>query len=104
MTYQAHALVDREVLPLFDRTYGPAFNEEKDGDRIRKQHEAIRDYMLVNEWKTLAEIEAALGYPQASISAQLRHLRKKRFGSHYVSKRRRHEGTWEYKVRKMIWA
>lgn len=49
---------------------------------------------------TLAEIEAATGDPEASISAQIRHLRKKRFGSYIVDKRRRDEkgGTWEYRL------
>jgi hypothetical protein len=44
------------------------------------------------------------GYASASISAQLRHLRKPQFGSHCVEKRRRpHKdgkvgGTYEYLV------
>jgi len=65
---------------------------------------AIREYMLSrppwSEWRTLIEIEADLGFPQASISAQLRHLRKERFGSYCMEKRRRgaHRGTWEYRV------
>ena len=83
------------------RTFGPDYDDELDGPRISKQHEAIRDFMLrVDDWKTLAEIECRLGYPQASISAQLRHLRKERFGGHIVEKRRRHSegGTWEYRV------
>ena len=79
-------------------TYGPAYVEAIDGKRIRKQHEVIRDFMLGNGWKTLAEIEKATLYPQASISAQLRHLRKERFGGFAVDKRRRSPGTWEYHV------
>ena len=90
-------------LTLFDkrfRTFGPAYDPAKDGQRIRKQHEAIRDLMLDGQWRTLVEIEAILSYPQASISAQLRHLRKPKFGSYLVEKRRRNDGgTWEYRVR-----
>lgn len=80
-------------------TFGPAYSVPLDADRIEGQHETIRDYMLShNKWLTLAEIEAAVGYPQASISAQLRHLRKPRFGAYVVDKRRRSCGTWEYRV------
>ena len=82
-------------------TYGPAYSEGKDGKRIRKQHEVIRDYMLSQEWRNLADISYVTGIPEASVSAQLRHLRKLRFGSHDVEKRRRGDsGTWEYRVRK----
>ena len=80
-------------------TLGPAYEKKKDGKRIAKQIESIREYMLSSDWKTLVEIEAALGYPQASVSAQLRHLRKARFGGYRVDKQRRTEGTWEYRVR-----
>ncbi len=55
------------------------------------------------EWRTLDEIAAITGDPQASISAQLRHLRKARFGNHTLEKRPRgdrHQGLWEYRV---IW-
>ena len=83
-----------------DSTYGPAYDKEKDGERLEKQQESIRDFMLNSGWKTLAEIESALDFPQASISAQLRHLRKERFGNYQVAKQRRTEGTWEYRVRR----
>jgi len=72
---------------------------DEDKPRLRKQHEVIKDYMLlVGGWRTLGEIEAATRYPQASISAQLRHLRKPAFGSWIVEKRRRGPGTWEYRI------
>jgi hypothetical protein len=55
--------------------------------------------MADGRWRTLAEIEAATGDPQASISAQLRHLRKRRFGSSVVERRPRGDrsaGLYEY--------
>ena len=80
-------------------TYGPAYDESKDGKRIKKQHEVIRDFLLQHRsWFTLAELRGLLQYPEASISAQLRHLRKPKFGSYRVEKQRRHGGTWEYKL------
>ena len=88
-----------------ERTYGPAYDKKIDGKRINNQMEKIKQYMLGCEgWKTLFEIEQSTGYSQASISAQLRHLRKKKFGEYNVSKKRREyngeeKGTWEYSVR-----
>lgn len=79
-------------------TFGPAYDDAKDGARIGKQMDHIRWFMLGHGgWRTLAEIEKAIGYPQASISAQLRHLRKPRFGGYEVEKRRR-GNQWEYRV------
>jgi hypothetical protein len=83
-------------------TYGPAYSPVLDGERIQKQHEVIRDFMLAGVapahggWYTLAELHAKLSYPEASISAQLRHLRKERFGAYRVEKRRRNDSQWEY--------
>lgn len=80
-------------------TFGPAYDKTRDGPRLRHQHERIRDWMLAQSgWKTLAEIRAALCYPESSVSAQLRHLRKAKYGSYRIEKRRRHGGTWEYRV------
>ena len=81
-------------------TYGPAYSEAIDGKRIFRQHERIRDFMLnLADWRTLAELADFLKYPEASISAQLRHLRKPKFGSYVVEKRHRaNAGLWEYRV------
>lgn len=81
--------------PDFD---GPAYVRELDAERLTRQLDTIRAYMLTVGWVTLAEIHAATGYPESSISAQLRHLRKPRFGSYDVQKRRRSAGTYEYRV------
>jgi len=90
-----------------DPTFGPDYDVDLDGPRVRRQMDVIRELMLSRwrsgaPWLTLSEIERATGYPQNSISAQLRHLRKARFGSYDVTKRRRGEpkaGLWEYRVR-----
>lgn len=79
-------------------TYGTCYDATVDRSRLQKQHEVIRDLMIGNGWMTLGEIENITGYPQASISAQLRHLRKGRFGGYRVDKQRRSPGTWEYRV------
>jgi len=71
----------------------------EDQKRLSKQHEEIKKLMLDGKWRTLRDIAGGLRYPEASVSAQLRHLRKPRFGA-YVVERRRHEsaGIYEYRV------
>jgi hypothetical protein len=89
-----------------DVTLGPDFNgpdyePEHDHARLTGQIKRVFDLMSDGTWRTLAEIEACTGDPPASISAQLRHLRKKRFGSFIVLKRPRGErvhGLWEYQL------
>ena len=65
--------------------------------RLTSQHQRLRSLMEGGEWRTLSEIAQQTGDPEASMSAQLRHLRKKRFGGHRVE--RRHEGNGLYKYR-----
>jgi hypothetical protein len=61
-----------------------------DHERLAGQMLRVFDYMKSGEWRTLREIADATGDPESSISAQLRHLRKPRFGSHTVE--RKHDG------------
>ena len=77
------------------------------------QREIIRDVLLLaaryDSWLTLDEIARKTLYPPASISAQIRHLRKPSLGGYVIEKRRRpwqdvsrssrHEIIWEYKVK-----
>lgn len=80
---------------------GPCYDPELDQARLTGQIKRVFDLMSDRQWRTLDEIFSETGDPPASISAQLRHLRKKRFGQHIVEKRRRGEpeaGLWEYRV------
>ena len=80
-------------------TFGDSYKSKIDGQRIKQQHESIKKLMLDGVWRTLYEVENLTSFPQASISAQLRHLRKQKFGAYIVQKRRRkNKGLWEYKV------
>jgi len=49
------------------------------------QMHRIFNLMQDAKWRTLREISQATGDPPASISAQLRHLRKPVYGSHSVN-------------------
>lgn len=83
------------------RFNGSDYEPEFDDQRLRGQIKRIYDLMIDGQWRTLAEIEQATSDPPASISAQLRHLRKKRFGAHDIEKRARgdrHIGLFEYRL------
>jgi hypothetical protein len=92
-------------------TFGPAYEQEHDADRLNTQMLCIRDAMLAHSrcgrWRTLGEIRSELEgqlhrrFPEASISAQLRHLRKREFGSFRLLKQRRSSrtlGLFEYQL------
>lgn len=83
------------------RFNGPAYDPKEDQARLTGQLLRIFSLMRDGLWRTLSEIESGTGDPAASISAQLRHLRKPRFGAHVVEKRplgNRQSGLWEYKL------
>jgi hypothetical protein len=71
----------------------------------------LRDVMLAaakyGAWMTLRELSKLTGYGEASISAQLRHLRRARYGGFLLQKRTRcgevvrpaeHFIVWEYRL------
>ena len=82
----------------------------------RRQRDVLCDVMLsareCDTWLTLDELAKLTHYPPASISAQLRHLRKPEFGGFVVEKRQRAIGKavrgedfgviWEYRLRRKI--
>jgi len=78
---------------------GPAYSPQHDHVRLTGQIKRVYNVMASHKWYTLDEIAGLTGDPHASISAQLRHLRKERFGSHTIDKRPRGDranGLWEY--------
>lgn len=91
--------------PNFD---GQTFEDKLDGPRLTAQLDRVREYMLAifPAWKSKYEISLALEqlygekFPTQSIGARLRDLRKRKFGTYIVDKKRRTNGTWEYLVYK----
>ena len=83
------------------RFNGPTYQPEHDQARLTGQCQRVFDLMRDGQWRTLDEIASLVNAPAASVSAQLRHLRKERFGGHEVSKRARGDrgsGLWEYRL------
>ena len=82
----------------------------------RRQRDVLCDVMLsarqCETWLTLDELAKLTHYPPASISAQLRHLRKPENGGYVVEKRPRAVGkvlrgedfgtVWEYQLKRAI--
>ena len=54
--------------------------------------------MKDEKWRTLRQIAELINAPEASISAQLRHLRKPRFGGHSVNRNYIDNGLYEYQL------
>jgi hypothetical protein len=104
-----------EKLPAVVRASVAANRGEYNARRLRSQREVIRDVMLAaadcNTWLTLGELRGLTLYGEASISAQLRHLRKLENGGYEVVKRHREDAApvhrrgdergecvWEYHI------
>ncbi len=80
---------------------GPAYEPQFDQARLTGQLLRVWEVMQDGKWRTLDELSRLAAAPAASASAQLRHLRKPRFGSHTVDMRVRGErsnGLWEYRL------
>lgn len=83
------------------RFNGPEYQSRFDLERLSKQHERVKTAMIDGEWRTIKEISEITQDPEASVSAQLRHLRKPRFGSYIVERRARGDrthGLFEYRL------
>jgi hypothetical protein len=89
---------------------GEAYEPKLDRARLALQIERVRVQMLGVEWITLRELKLALeknfsptAFPESSLSAQLRNLRKPGY-SYRLLKRRRAgahgpgAGIWEYRL------
>jgi hypothetical protein len=100
----------RSVISSAGTFAGAAYVPSHDKARLSVQVERIRSYMLGVEWRTLREIKTALEniyaptvFPESSISAQLRNLKKPGY-CYRLLKRRRvgvhgpGAGIWEYRL------
>ena len=85
---------------------GPEYKPNRDYTRLKNQIGRVFKIMKDQNWRTLNDISTATSLhtshgqpdPVASVSAQLRHLRKKRFGSHTVNRKHVSNGLFEYQL------
>lgn len=75
---------------------GSDYDHGRDSQRLERQHERVLRVMQDYKPHTLSEISDITGDPEASVSAQLRHLRKPRFGGHQITKTHLGHGLYEY--------
>ena len=81
------------------RFNGPEYVPARDDVRLTGQIKRVFGVMKNSDWITVAEISDITGDPQTSISAQIRHLRKERFGGFDIPARRRNDSSlYEYKL------
>lgn len=78
--------------------------EANDVPRLTGQLMRVHSVMIPGRWHTLGELAARTFQvygvidSEAGISARLRDLRKPRWGSHQVHRRRREGALWEYQL------
>jgi len=74
---------------LNDKPKFDGLDARTEPDRIRLSGQCLDIYniLLDGKWHTVAEIEQLTGFMGTSISAQIRNLRKDRFGCHDIEKK-----------------
>jgi len=80
---------------------GADYQPKKDYARLTTQLGKIHYFMSDGKWHKLSDISKGTGAPEASVSAQLRNLRKVRFGSHIIKPKRSGsygKGLYEYRL------
>lgn len=77
---------------------GSTFEIERDGKRLNAQCQRVFDAIKDGKWWTLAQLSAATGDPEPSVSARCRDLRKERFGGFNIERRYIADGLWEYRL------
>lgn len=77
---------------------GADYTPERDNARLTGQILRVWEVMKDGQWRTLRQIADITKDPEASISAQLRHLRKTRFGAHQVEREYIDNGIYKYRL------
>jgi hypothetical protein len=77
---------------------GSDYVPKRDDVRLSAQYRRIFSLMRDGEWRYLHQISEAVDAPSPSVSAQLRHMRKRRFGKHTVNKRYEGAGLYAYQL------
>ena len=80
------------------RFNGADYNPDRDDIRLTGQLRRIWEIVIDGRWYTLKDISIRTGDPEPSISAQLRHLRKPRFGGYIVEREYIANGLYKYRV------
>ena len=92
--------VGRERSPSLLRFSGATYDAAQDQARLSSEYWRVFGLMADGRWRTLQEISAVTGAPEAAVSARLRDCRKRRFGGHTVLAERIPAacGLWRYRL------
>ena len=88
--------METQIVLRFD---GSDYEHKRDGVRLTGQLQRVFDVMKTGEWITLRQLADKARCPEASASAQLRNLRKERFGAFLVEKKYDHFGVFSYRLK-----
>lgn len=77
---------------------GSDYDHTRDAPRLTDQLQRVYDCLSDNRWHSLEDIAQCTGDPTPSISAQIRHLRKARFGGWEVEKEYQGNGLYLYRL------
>ena len=87
--------MQKEITPEFD---GDDYVSRRDKPRLTLQIHQVRMYMENNDWLSVKQISDDLNFPEASVSAQIRNLRKEKFGNRIGERRYQGNGLYEFKL------
>jgi len=90
---------EQQIAALIPQDFdGKTYNPTLDKSRLKAQLVRVREFMRDGKWRSLSEVAAATGDPEASVSARLRNLRQPKHGLWTVDRRRRSQSLWEYRL------
>jgi hypothetical protein len=76
---------------------GVTYSEELDGPRLSSQLERVRRLLSDGRWRSIAAVARICGGSESGISARIRDLRKPKFGSLLIERKRIEGGLWFYR-------
>ena len=79
-----------------DNTFGDHYDKDRDEPRLTNQRELILAYIKQHRDFSVDEVALALSFPENSVSSQIRHLRKEKFGDHCIPIRHVGGGLYRY--------
>ena len=85
-----------EAIYMTHQFDGADYQPLRDDPRLNTQYKRIFRLMRDGVARTLSQIAKDTGDPEASVSAQLRHMRKERFGWHFVKREYLGNGLYSY--------
>jgi hypothetical protein len=81
--------------PEFD---GDDYQSDRDKPRLTGQIKSVFEVISDQEWWSVRRISKHTGAPEPSVSAQLRNLRKERFGGHTIEREYRGSGLYLFRL------